>query len=379
MEFALILPILLVTLFTLIELARILHAWMVVENGARFGIRYAITGEYNPVNCVGGQVGGECAVKSDETGARVESIHDAAWAGSESIVRVHEGEAGPEDSYYFRVIVCDPEEIIKPSSTFDTHQCTPEDPGDPGDRVIVVVEFNHPLILPGLSNIWPTLRVQSQREAAVETFRMLEAGATIEPQPSSTPVPSRTPPPTATNTPPPDCGDIKLYKKLHWDPDYDDVDVEMDVRNYSDFDAYLVYSKLSISDTNQPNGPAYLDKIEWHESVIWNGSDYFSKSPWIQTGLWETFPAGKKYEWELELSNVTKKIYWRFEVELKFKFEGSEEECEIYSVLTSSSPPTQTAKAPKPTKTDGPPPPTPINTNTPKPPPPTPTEGGPSD
>ncbi|NIM93698.1 MAG: hypothetical protein GTO18_08305 [Anaerolineales bacterium] len=381
MEFALILPILLLTLFTLIELARILHAWMVVENGARFGIRYAVTGEYNPTNCAGGMVGKECALKTDESGARVDSIHDAAWAGSESIVRVHEGEVGPADSYYYRVIVCDPEELVKPSSTFDTHQCTPEDPGDPGDRVIVVIEFNHPLILPGLNSIWPTLRLQSQREAVVETFRMIESGATLEPQPSSTPIPSRTPPPTATNTPTPDCSDIRVKKHLHWDPDYDDVEIEFDVENKSNYDAHLIYSKLTITDTNQPKGPARLDNIHWDnkKSNIWDGYDYFRESPWRVTGLWLDFPAGEKMEWEADIDNVTKKIYWKVYVRLKFKIDGLSDECVVTSSLTSPSPPTKVPSDPKPTKTSGPPPAatnTPKATNTSAP---TPTEGGPSD
>ena len=44
-EFALILPIVLIAFFAIIEIARVYHAWVAVENGARFGVRYAITGE----------------------------------------------------------------------------------------------------------------------------------------------------------------------------------------------------------------------------------------------------------------------------------------------------------------------------------------------
>ena len=51
MEFALILPVLLLMLFGIIEFARILQAWLSVENGARFGVRYAVTGEYNTTYC----------------------------------------------------------------------------------------------------------------------------------------------------------------------------------------------------------------------------------------------------------------------------------------------------------------------------------------
>ena len=49
-----ILPLLLLIIFTIIELARVLFAWMSVENGARFGVRFGVTGEYNVAYCVDG-------------------------------------------------------------------------------------------------------------------------------------------------------------------------------------------------------------------------------------------------------------------------------------------------------------------------------------
>ena len=50
-EFALILPVLLLTIFVIVELARVLHAWLAIENGARFGVRYAVTQEYDLAYC----------------------------------------------------------------------------------------------------------------------------------------------------------------------------------------------------------------------------------------------------------------------------------------------------------------------------------------
>jgi len=50
-EFALAIPILLMLVFGIIEFARILQAWLALENGARFGLRYAITGNYDPQFC----------------------------------------------------------------------------------------------------------------------------------------------------------------------------------------------------------------------------------------------------------------------------------------------------------------------------------------
>lgn len=50
-EFALAIPILLLLIFGIIEFGRFLQAWLALENGARFGVRYAITGNYNPEYC----------------------------------------------------------------------------------------------------------------------------------------------------------------------------------------------------------------------------------------------------------------------------------------------------------------------------------------
>jgi len=47
-EFALALPVLLMLVFGIIEFGRMMQAWLAMENGARFAVRYAITGSYNP-------------------------------------------------------------------------------------------------------------------------------------------------------------------------------------------------------------------------------------------------------------------------------------------------------------------------------------------
>jgi hypothetical protein len=50
-EFALALPVLLMLIFGIIEFGRIMQAWLALENGARFGVRYASTGNFNPAYC----------------------------------------------------------------------------------------------------------------------------------------------------------------------------------------------------------------------------------------------------------------------------------------------------------------------------------------
>ena len=50
-EFALVLPVLLMLIFGIIEFGRIFQAWLSVQNSARFAVRYAVTGQYNPDYC----------------------------------------------------------------------------------------------------------------------------------------------------------------------------------------------------------------------------------------------------------------------------------------------------------------------------------------
>jgi hypothetical protein len=217
-EFAIVLPVILVTLFVLIELARVLHAWLAVENGARAGVRYAVTTEYNPIFCPAGG----CSSDEHEINARIDSIHDAAWAGSSSIVRVGWDDNGdpllnPDEESYFNVVVCSPEDLLAPSSTFDSYNCQDgEDPGEPGDPVVVVVEFNHPLLTPLLTSIWPQLRLDSKRQATVETYNPPMPVGTAPAFFSPTPKPTNTPAPTDTSTSPPPPVDIcESYTDFH--------------------------------------------------------------------------------------------------------------------------------------------------------------------
>jgi hypothetical protein len=108
-EFALVLPVMLLVLFVIIEMARLLHAWLAVENGARFGIRYAVTGEYDQAFCVDGPDAGTdaCAGSgrlAEEDAARLPSIEDATRAGAVAIMR---NETVPVASPgYFKVTLC---------------------------------------------------------------------------------------------------------------------------------------------------------------------------------------------------------------------------------------------------------------------------------
>lgn len=216
-EFAIILPIVLTAFFAIIELARVYHAWVAVENGARFGVRYAITGEFDETKCGGGT----CDNDSEEEAARVSTVKDVAWAGSQSIIRLAMGTGTNTSTGYFDVTVCEPDNLVGPGSQFDTYSCNAgETAGDPGDHVAVVVEYNHPIIVPIISSIVPQVRLTAQREATVETFRDVKSDEGPGSDPPA-PQPSLTPPPTTTVEPPPTessydyCANILYYGDNH--------------------------------------------------------------------------------------------------------------------------------------------------------------------
>jgi hypothetical protein len=217
-EFALVLPLLLLVVFTIIELARLLHAWVAIENGARFAVRYAVTGEYNSDYC-DMFPDDECDELSEEDAARIPSIKDAALSGSASIWRNDGASIGQPG--YFKVTVCSNKSgmVYFPSDpdTSTPAECTPiEDAGGPGDRVSVTVDFDHPLILPLISEWWPQVHLSARREGIVEQFKVARVvglpatiavptfTATITNTPTITQTPTETPrrPPRRVKSPP---------------------------------------------------------------------------------------------------------------------------------------------------------------------------------
>lgn len=140
-EFALILPVLLMLMFSIIEIARLLHAWLAVENGARYGVRYAVTGEFDMVHCQA-LYSTNCDNEAEEDGARIPSIKDVANAGAVAILK-NSGVTTVGDPGYFKVEVCSSKvgvALLPPDPDVPTAAtCVPsEGPGGPGDRVTVV-------------------------------------------------------------------------------------------------------------------------------------------------------------------------------------------------------------------------------------------------
>src|SRR3972149_2832903 len=87
-EFALILPVLLIVLMVLIEGARLFSAWLILENVVREATRYAVTGQFDPVHCTDANScdSGKVLAKADrealEDHARLLSIYDVANAAT---------------------------------------------------------------------------------------------------------------------------------------------------------------------------------------------------------------------------------------------------------------------------------------------------------
>jgi hypothetical protein len=220
-EFALVLPVMLIILFVIIELARLLYAWLAVENGARFGVRYAVTGEYDDIHCALFP-SAICNNLAEEEAARVDSIFGASRSGAVGILR--NDLALVNTAGFFEITVCSSKRLGGAflfqyhASVTAAHQpawCellpAPgppiNDPGGPGDRVSVTVDFEHPLIVPILSTWLPHIHLSARREGIVEQFRVARVvglPATIS-VPTFTPTNTATPTetPTVTTTPPP--------------------------------------------------------------------------------------------------------------------------------------------------------------------------------
>jgi len=226
-EFALILPVLLLLIFMIIALGRLLQAWLAIENGARFAVRYATTGEYDSqyfddTKCAAfyAPFGVTCDTESKkENAARILSIQDQAKAGAAGILR--DDSRTWDERGFFKVTVCssgtDPSSgspfVTFPSNTNNwatdwSADCQPyESAGVPGSTVVVTVDFNHQILVPFLSSIYPWLHLTASRQATVEQFRVsriVGVDATLvlpSPTPTASNTPTDTPTPSPTNTP----------------------------------------------------------------------------------------------------------------------------------------------------------------------------------
>jgi len=173
-EFALIIPTLLLIIFGMFDFSRLFLAWLTVQNSAQAAARYATTGK-------GYQ---------DGVAARLQDIKDKAT--SRAVGLGIDTSAGPSSPGYFHVYV------------YAADEPTPgkEAPGGPNVRVAVDVVFNYPLISPLVNRIASYITVRGHSEMINERYRFPGYGTppgvlppTIPPTPTPTPTPTQTPTP----------------------------------------------------------------------------------------------------------------------------------------------------------------------------------------
>ncbi len=229
-EFALTIPIFLMIIFGIIDFSLLFSSWLSIQNMSRQAARYATTGQYNTIHCIDLDGDGSlCAGDSrneEIDHARLLSIKDVAESWSWLQIFRATGVAQAEEGY-LNVVVCSSKDFDE-DGTGDLvfhrsaqgrndsaaySRCTlmdgvtqREDPGNPGDRVIVSVDYNHPFLTPFIDMNMPMFHLASNREGLVERFRVARV-ISVPPAiplptltPSNTPTPTSTPLPTASAT-----------------------------------------------------------------------------------------------------------------------------------------------------------------------------------
>jgi hypothetical protein len=307
-EFALVLPILLFLLFGIIEFSRLFYSWIVVENVARVGVRYATTGEYNPAYCVDGPDAGTeaCAGdgKADEIDkARIPSIKDEVrrltigFPYNESLAQ--------SDEYYYKITICSnkPGEIfVLPEMGGPRYSdCTPEeDPGAPGQRVVVSVDYNFAYIIPLLKGLGPVVHLAAYREGIVEQFRVSRL-INIQPTFAVPTVPTNTPLPTATFTATPLPSPTATCAPLFVDIISPGADgVEITDRSQTDFEAVAYDPNIGTNNGDgifqvhftlfDPNGNQIHYQSESLVAYCGFGGDH--PCSWMPTSEWDALING---------------------------------------------------------------------------------------
>ncbi|HFE66980.1 MAG TPA: pilus assembly protein [Chloroflexi bacterium] len=235
-EFALIISVLLMMMFLIIESGRILWAWNTVQHAAREGARYAITGQYDGPNCAVdfGQAkfvqgaGGRDVCESLRLASIIERTHEQLLA-----LPLNETSTRFEDDYYYNIEVWGVDE---------QGQLAYDNPGRPGQPVVVRVTYQVAIITPFFRPIRTTIPVFGQETLNNETFGQQSTANTgaalppvipevptpgVTPSPTPSPTPSNTPTPgptdtptaTPTNTPNPRC-DVRFDQSAIAGNDY---------------------------------------------------------------------------------------------------------------------------------------------------------------
>jgi hypothetical protein len=171
-EFAVIVPIMLFIIFGIVEIGRIMQSWILIENGVREGASYAASKAFNLEYCELW----DCD-SLEVNLARVRSIQDIVWSDSSWINRLPEGEAPPDQAYFFSSLVCLRKNLIHPNSPEQVYQC--ESDGIEtweGETIVVLVEYNHSCIVPFFFIKDPFLRMTARRDVFIREKGSLPPG-----------------------------------------------------------------------------------------------------------------------------------------------------------------------------------------------------------
>jgi hypothetical protein len=185
-EFAIVSIVLLLIFFILIEVGRVLWAWVTVQNAARQGSRYAITGQFDPA-CMNDPIPCE--------DPRLASIQERAIERMTGLRLNLEADRVYEDDYALFVEVYGINEF---------GELQPDFAGLPSQPMVVRIIYNVPIITPILSNIVTNVPVMGQVVRNNEPFGQTGSIAQGQaPAPILPPVPTAGPSPTPTPTPTP--------------------------------------------------------------------------------------------------------------------------------------------------------------------------------
>jgi hypothetical protein len=316
-EFALALPILLMLLFGIIDFSLLFSAWLLIQNMSRQAVRYAVTGEYNPAYCTAG-----CATTADEDQARLKSIHDQANKYLSGLL-VDSSAILQNEPGFLQITVCsspDYQTIIGlMGSATQYSKCKRlsdnayvENPGGPGDAVIVMIDFDHPYLTPFINKIWPQVHLVSAQQGIIEKFRVSRALSsppaiymgtptpsmtftiTNTPTETDTPTPtstaSITPTPTLTQTPSPtatpDCSLFTFTSNVFTLTTYGATQprANITILNSSDQDTYIqnLVFDWGVYDATLPSQD--INKIRYGGSLLYGVDQPSSPATWVLVG-----------------------------------------------------------------------------------------------
>jgi len=168
-ELALVLPVLLMVIFGMIEMARLVQTYLAVQHAAREGARYAVVGLPSEDECAT-VYGHSCEARlvngdvcpTEYSAFRTDAIKEKAREAAIGLPW-DPSETNASAPRYLGVMVQGQRSFYAGAD--------PDCPGVPGARVRVRVSFNLPVMTPILSGIMPVIQVSAQTEMINEGFQ----------------------------------------------------------------------------------------------------------------------------------------------------------------------------------------------------------------